>query len=567
MVFKNKDVRSFNLFAFFSSHYVGNYIPLTMFFHALNWKLAGTNVGGHHLFNILIHLLNGVLAFRIGLILFKNKGPANVIAILFLLHPLQIESVGWISELKNVLWVFFAFLSIHAYLNPIESSSQSKYLKVFLFFLLACLSKPSAVILPLLFIALDIFQNNDFKLKYVLHKIPFLIIAIIFGIINMKTQSADLFINYSHAFPYYQRFAFGGFALLKYIGFFTFPIGLSALHPYPEFNSFILISGITFFSAVIILLSYLFYKKSFKLFALISLPLINLILVLQFIPFGESLYADRYMYMALFFFSLLPVYCIAQKERVLKYSSILLIIILPIISFSRMRIWSSAENLYTDVVKKYPESFVALNSLGTEKMMLNKDTEALQYLTEAVRVNEKNYKGYYNLGLVLLKLNKSDEAIKSFNQAIKLKENTKSYIGRASAYYNKMDIAKAISDAEYVLKSEPNNAKALFILANCYNEMNQLEKAISVYDLCIQGDADEPDFYFKRGIAYGKMQDFSKCKLDLDKCLILNKNYIEAYYWRGVVKVNLKENPCADLKIAAQNNYKPAVTAFQKYCQ
>jgi tetratricopeptide (TPR) repeat protein len=95
-----------------------------------------------------------------------------------------------------------------------------------------------------------------------------------------------------------------------------------------------------------------------------------------------------------------------------------LVVILPVVTLTRMKVWKSSAALYTDILRKFPESFVALNSLGAELMMQNDDSNALRYLNKAIGVSPHNYKGYYNRGLLLLKNNKPREAINDFNQAI-----------------------------------------------------------------------------------------------------------------------------------------------------
>jgi tetratricopeptide (TPR) repeat protein len=242
-------------------------------------------------------------------------------------------------------------------------------------------------------------------------------------------------------------------------------------------------------------------------------------------------------------------------------------IIFPVITFLRLEVWKNSVNLYSDILKKFPESFVALNSLGAELMFRNEDKKALEYLNKAVSVSPKNYKGYYNRGLLLLKNNEPEKAIKSFDQAIAIYDYPKAYVGRASAYYMLKDFPKALNDAKRVLSVDANNPKARFVMANCYNDLDKLDQAISEYNKCIEISSDDADFYFKRAIAYGKKQDFEQCMNDLNLCITLNETYFEAYYWRGVAKINLRINPCEDLKIAARNNITPAVNAYNKYCQ
>lgn len=567
MVFKNKAVRDLDLKTLFTHHYVGNYIPVTMFVHSFTWLFFENSDGAHHLINILIHLLNGLLVYQISNRLFKNKVFANIITVVFLLHPIQLESVGWISELKNVLSACFYLAGILSYLSFVETKKQKHYLLLLLYFILGCLSKSSVVVLPLTLICLDIFLLKSFSFKFILNKIPLLIGSVLFGLVNIKSQMADQFINYSHAFPYHERVGYAGFAVVKYFLAFLFPYNLSVLYPYPQNKIAAFIIGYGFVILLVSGLFLLFKKKKFDLFALILLALVNLLLVLQFVPFGEVLYADRYMYIPLIFFSFFVIYLVQQLKINLKIIVYLALVIFPVITFLRLDVWKNSVNLYSDILKKFPESFVALNSLGAELMMQNDDIKALEYLNKAVKVSPQNYKGFYNRGLLFLKTNQPDQAIKSFNQSLAIYDYNKSYVGRASAYYAKHDISKAMSDINYVLAKDPNNPKALFVLANCYNDLNKLDESISYYNKCIQLNSEDPDFYFKRAIAYGKKQDFKQCMNDLTICISFNETYFEAYYWRGVAKVNLNLSPCEDLKIAARNHIEPAVKAYNKYCQ
>jgi tetratricopeptide (TPR) repeat protein len=567
MVFKNKVTKEFDLKAMFSGHFVGNYIPFTMTLHAFAWKIFGNFNGGHHLLNVLLHLVNGILVFFITNRFFSNKKISGLTTLIFLLHPLQLESVGWISELKNVLSATFYFISILYYFRYSETNKTNQYIYSFLFFTAGCLSKSSVVILPLTLIGIDVFLKQKIKISFIGNKIPFFIISLLFGIINLKTQAADLFINYSHAFPYHERLGYAGFALLKYLFIFLAPYNLSVLYPYPPDKILALVIGFVFLLFMTALIFHFNRKKNYTILALFFLCISSLVIVLQFVPFGEVLYADRYMYTPLLFFTLLLLFLFHRLKVNLNYLSYFLVAVLPVITYLRMDVWKNSSNLYSDILKKYPNSFVALNSLGAELMMQNNDAKALEYLNKSIKVSPHNYKGYYNRGLLFLKTNEPKSAIADFNKAIELYNYNKAYIGRASAYYMLQDIPNAMRDANYVLLKDSKNVKALFVLANCLNSTSKLDMAIDLYNRSIEIADDEPDFYFKRAIAYGKKQDFIACLNDLDKCIGLNPSYFEAYYWRGVAKVNLKQDPCENFKIAAQNNIQSAVQALNNYCK
>lgn len=567
MVFKNKYVKTFDLFALASNHFVGNYIPVTMFMHALAWLFFKANDAGHHAVNIIFHLLNGILVYQLGNLLLKNKNVSLIGMIVFLLHPVQIETVGWISELKNVLSGTFYLAGLIFYLQYTNEKQKKFYLLTLLFFILGCLSKSSVVVFPLSLICIDIFKQQKISWKFVPDKIPFFILSVIFGIINVKAQTEDQFINYSHAFPYAERLGYAGFAILKYLSIFIAPNNLSVIYPYPQNHALAFSAGYFIIVCLTFLLIFSIRKKQFYYVALILFTLSNLVLVLQFVPFGEVLYADRYMYIPVIGLAWISASLLMKLNPPIALTSVIILCLLGFASFARGKVWRSGVTLYEDILKNFPNSFVALNSVGVEYMLKNNNEKAFYYLNKSIEVAPYNYKGFYNRGLFYLKNQKTKEAVESFNQSLAIYKYSKAYVGRASAYHMLGDISKAMSDANNALLIEKNNAKAHFVLGNCYNDLNKLDEALNEYNQCIKLNTDEADFYFKRGIVYGKMQNFNLCIEDINICLSIDPAHYEAYYWRAVAKVNLKQNACDDFKIAAQQNFQPSVDAYNKYCR
>lgn len=566
MVFRNRDVIGFDIAALFSSHYVGNYIPFTMLTHAIDWFLFGKSDMGHHVMNLLFHLTNGYLVYILSLRLFKEKNIASISVIIFLLHPLQSESVNWISELKNLGYALFYLLGLLSYLKYIKSNNNKFLLVTGFYFIASCLYKPSAVVFPLSLLCIDLFVNKKFDAKQLMNKLPFFIIALLFGLVNLKTQAADQFINYAHDFPVYERITNAGFALFKYLNLFIIPYNLSVIYPFPEKNMLLTIIGLAFILLLAFVLYLLYKKQKTDLVAIILFILCNLILVLQFIPFGEVLYADRYMYVAIIGFAWLVAFLLQKIPLQKMIIPIILIAALGSLSFIRNTKWKNSITLYEDILKKYPNNFLALNSLGVENMQRNNDDRALMYFNKATNVAPYNYKGFYNKGLWYLKNNNPKRAIEEFNTVIVMYNYPKAYVARASAYYALMDYDKARKDATNALLVDKNNSKAYFILGNCSNNQDDLPNAISFYKKAIELNKFEPDYYFKRAIALGKQQNFKDCVEDLNSCLALDPNYIDAYYWRGVAKVNLKQNPCEDLKRAAESGMEIARGAYGKFC-
>ncbi len=567
MVFKNLDVKQFQLSAFFQKHYVGNYIPFTMLLHALNWFFFQDWSGGHHLVSILIHLFNGILVFKLSEKLFQKQIASLTVMLVFLLHPLQIESVAWISETKTLLSATFFLISIIFYLRFLDQQNWRLYALSFLSFGISSLSKPSVLLLPFVLFLIESLIIKNKPMQAMLRALPFLCLSVIMAYVTYQSQSADLFINHAHEFNYLVRGGYAGYAIFSYLMLFVIPLQLSVIYPYPVLNAMNIGFGYVFIVLILVALGYCFYKKKNQLAFGLLFFLCSIALMLQFIPFGETLFADRYMYLAIIGLAWVVGFLLNKLKIYQKGIYLFLLCLGAFLSYGRLNVWHDSLYLYEDILKKYPDSFVALNSAGAVCMMQNDHEKSLRYFKHAIEVSPGNYKGYYNLGLLYLKNNQANLAIESFNRAIRLYDYYKAYNARASAFYMLNDLPKAMNDANKAIQLDAKNHRGHFVLGNCYNDLNQLNEALREYNLALQLEGEESDYYFKRAIVYGKKQDFESSLSDLTVSLNLNPKNMEAHYWRAVSLINLNKNPCEDLKIAAQNNFEPAFSAYQKYCR
>lgn len=568
VLLNNKDVHSFNIKAFFTNYYVGNFAPISMIGFAIDWMLFHGNAAGHHAMSIVFHIVNSCLVYYLVSLILKDNIKALLCTLIFCFHPLQVETVAWVSAKNNLVYSLFFLLGLIHYSKLIIGGMKKYYFYSLLFFILSVLSKPSAICFPLVLLLLDYLLKIkvDFK-SLVFNKIPFIIVAVILGLATIYTRTEDKFINENHAYAIHERIGYAGYAILQYVYKFLLPINLSVIYPYPQNKILSLLIGY----AVILLLmfgGYKLYKSKRKLiFYGVLFFVVNLLLVLQFIPFGEVLTADRYMYLPIIGLALVVVNFFPSMDKHFKVVSVSMILVFGTITFMRASVWKNSVSLYSDILKNYPHSFVALNSLGAE-YMLNKNYDmSLRYLNAAINENTNYYKGYYNRGLLFAQTERMKDALKDFDKAIALKQYPKAYIARANAYYVLKDFPKAILDAEMVLKTDATNFKANYVLANCYDDLNQSDKAIVYYNKVINVNTENPLYYLRRAIVYGKMQQFMFCLQDLDKCTNLDPNYAEAYYWKGVVKVNMNQNPCADLRKAVDLGFTAAQQPLLTYCR
>jgi tetratricopeptide (TPR) repeat protein len=567
VLLNNKDVHQFSLKAFFTSYYVGNYAPVSMIGFAVDWLLFRGKAMGHHAMSLLFHVMNTLLVYHLINIILKDNWKAVVCALIFCFHPLQVETVAWVSAKNNLTYSFFFLLGLIYYTKYITARISKFYIFTLLFFALSVLSKPSAICFPLVMVLFDYLMKRQTSLKsLILNKVPFFIVALILGLATIYTRTEDKFINQNHAFAIHERVGYAGFALLQYIYKFLVPVNLSVIYPYPQnkMQSIILGYGVLLF---LIFVLYRLFKKSKLVFFALGFFIANLILVLQFLPFGEVLTADRYMYLPIIGLSIVLVSVFPPNAKALKIIAVSLTLIFGSLTFIRAGVWKNSISLYSDILKKYPHSFVALNSLGAE-YMLNKNYDlGLRYFNAAIAENTEYYKGYYNRGLLYAQTNRMTNALEDFNMAIKLKQYPKAYVARANVYYTLKDYPKAIQDAEFVLNNEPQNLRALYVIANCYDDLNQLSEALTFYNKLIYFSSDTPLYLLRRAIVYGKMRNFDACLNDLNEAIRLDPEFAEPYYWKGVAKVNLKQNPCPDFHTAMRLGFEGAGQAQATYCK
>lgn len=566
-VLDNRDVHEFNLKALFTKFYVGNYHPITMLNFAIDWALFGKQAFGYHLENLIWHLLNCYLVYVLISRFFKNQLSVLLVVLIFCFHPIQLETVAWIAERKNLLYTFFMLIAAINYMNYLKQTASKYLVFTFLFFVFSLLSKPSAIIFPILLFVFDYFYYQKFSFQKWHLKIPFFLLSIIVGFITIQAQGEGKYLNESHDFALHQQIGYAGYALVQYVSKYLFPVGLSVIYPYPiNVPAALFIGFIAILIIAFLIWKLLKHKQTIMLFGFLFF-IINLLLVLQFIPFGEVLTADRYMYVPIIGLSIVLVYLTEKLNSYFKYVLFVIPIVLSVFTYARSNVWKNSTQLYLDILDKYPHSFVALNSVGAEYMLGKNYDMASRYLNKAINENENYYKGYYNRGLLYAQTNRYKEALKDFDKCLALKEYPKALVARANVYYALKDFPKAIQDVEKAIRLEPHNSKAYFVMANCYDDLNQADKALAYFNQAIEYSPETAIYYLRRAIVYGKMQNFNACLNDLDAAILINPDFAEAFYWKGVAKVNLKQNPCSDFQKATDLGFAEARAPLLNYCR
>jgi protein O-mannosyl-transferase len=493
---KNALIRSLDLEKIFTSYVSSNYHPLTILSYAIEYHLLGIDDTGFHVTNILIHVANTLLVFLFIQNLSGNKTIALVTALLFGIHPMHVESVAWISERKDVLYAFFFLLSLIYYLKYIHNKGNKikLYLWTILFFLLSLLSKGMAVSLPLVMVLVDYYRSRKIDRNLILEKIPFFLLSLVFGLLAISAQRSTQAMELRAGYPIFDRILFVCYGAMMYIVKLIAPLNLSSFYPYPQ-----KINGnyplLVYLSPVFVLLSFaavvvLFRKNNKMAIWGIIYFVATIILVLQFVPVGDALFADRYSYVpyiGIFFiighyanefmnnrFSLLYKY-----RQALIVASFVIGLVLLVFSYNRCKVWESSLTLWTDVIEKYPDADIAYLNRGIISAPAGNIKEAYADFAKAIELNPACTEAYNDLGLLKQNMNDPNGSIEQFNAAIKSDRNyTEAYSNRALSYVSLKKYDEALKDFTKALELKPDYANVYCNRGNAYIDIGQVEKGM-----------------------------------------------------------------------------------------
>lgn len=459
----------------------GVYAPLTALSLSINYAQSKMNPKPYHLTNIFIHLMTVLLVFFLLFSLSKELLFASIVTLFFSLHPVQVESVTYISGRRDLLFSLFAIASMLLYLKYKLNQKSHFYWLSICCFLLSLLSKTQALLFPFLLFGVDYFLNiKVVTRKNILEKAPYFILMIIFGIvaITVKQASADFKItDEAIQFPFIYRVFFGLWGFVLYIYQVLIPNHLSLIHPYPDgFPTYGYI-GIAVACGVLYWCYWLMkQRKKTTLFGVLFFS-INLMLMLQFFPNSYGLLNDHYLYLPLigmgiliahFTLSLNPKY----RKTALGFVGIY-IVILTISTVNRIEVFSDPIAVNTDVIKKYPDSYVAYNNRGSAFYKKSDLEQALQDFNRAIALFPKSAYSLNNRSVTYLTLGKIDLAMADINKALLIKPDyAEAYSNRAIVKTYTKDTS-ILSDHNRAIELQPNNPKYYYNRGAFYLQINQ----------------------------------------------------------------------------------------------
>ena len=545
-----------------------NYHPLTVLSLAINYRFSKLNPRGYFLINILFHLLNTFLIFIFLYLLSKKKFWLAALSSLFFgIHPMHVESVAWISERKDVLYCFFFLLSCISYLKFLEKKKYILLLLCFVFFILSCLSKAMAVVLPVVLILIDIYYKRKYSWKLLLEKIPFFVVSVLVGIIAIRIQSHGA-IAKLQAVTLIQRFDFAAYGFMMYWAKLFIPFSLSAFYKYPNLTIYKTVPLIYQLSPFIVIGSlvaifYWFYKKSKEKFYDVLFGIgfytITVLLVLQFIMVGSAIMADRYSYLpytGAFFLLFSMINPSIENEKTKKSFIVTLLsvaVVFGVLCYQRVKVWNNSDVLWTDVIEKYP---YVINQNGNV-LMVEKTGVPVAYKNRGkyYRDHGEMEKAFTDYD-ILIRTNTADAGdCSNMGNIYALKAKDASQKGDAQEAAMLYD--KAIEIYNKGLVIQPDDFEIYLDRGITYNLMGKHQDAIDNFKLAAKVKPEEEYLNTNIAFEYLQLKNFEEsiryCSIHLAK----NPDDALAYFYRGTSYFNIGKNTEAISDLVKSTNLGP----------
>ncbi len=511
-VYQNPHIRSLDLRWVFKAVVASNYHPLTLLSHTLDYALFGLWPGGHHLTSIILHGLNSALFFvlcqRILTLLYEEQRSGGMLwpelgalaaSLLFALHPLHVESVAWVSERKDVLSSFFFLLSILAYLEYALGRKKALwYASTLACFILALLSKPMAVTLPVVLLVIDYYPLKRDVGSWrgaIIEKIPFFFLSLAWAIITVWAQRAGGGLRSLETHGLGTRIYLALRAVLFYPYKLIAPLNLSPYYPLPFHISLMSASflGSLVIIVVITLVCLLLRAKRWPL-ALWVFYIVTLLPVSGLVTVGGQAVADRYAYIPTMGFFVLAGAALCRglggpapgsHSRVRPGRALLVLpaiagLLLGIQTIRQVRIWHDSISLMTRAIELYPDRVsIPYNNRALAYDRRGELEKALADYDLAIAISPEFADAYINRGILYGETSRFEKAIEDFDRAITLDpENAKAYLNRGAAYLMLGEYGAAIADLQRATVLAPENATALYNLGLAYMDTGEEGKAL-----------------------------------------------------------------------------------------
>jgi protein O-mannosyl-transferase len=425
----------------FVTHDAGNWHPVTWLSHALDYELYDQDPAGHHQTSMFLHALNAVLLFWVFWRATGYAGRSFVVAALFAVHPINVESVVWISERKTLLSMMFFLLALGAYRWYVSKPMVGRYAVVAVLFALGLMAKPQIITFPFVLLLWDYwplrrmvvakqpadessFPQQSFR-ALVVEKLPLFGIAAVSAVMTMKAQGASGAVLSLAATPLSMRLSNAIVSYVKYIAKALWPVNLAPMYPHPgdSLRAWQVYGGLL----VLLMITMLIAERTSRRYLIVGwlwflgtmVPMIGIVQV------GRQALADRYAYLPLLGIFIMICWGVADlsKEKhlpsaLLPVASGVAIIALALAAHRQIGYWADNITLWTHTIEVTAPNYIAQDDLGGALMDRKRMEEAIGHFREAAEIHPVDPVSNFNIGFYDQQHGNLEEAITQYKKAI-----------------------------------------------------------------------------------------------------------------------------------------------------
>ncbi len=521
------------------------YVPLTILSFAVEYHFYGLDPVVYHLHNLGLHVFNTVFVFFFIYFLTSRLAAAFIVAMFFGIHPVQVETVVWISSRRDLLYSFFYIPALIFYVLYVRAGARDKwfYRAALGLHIFSLFSKPAAVMFPAGILLIDYFFKRRMRLNVFLEKVPFLLLSLSFWALTLLRQAMLDIEDIAH-YSVWERVLYAGYVLGRYLGRAVAPVKLSAFYPYPQDISDIRTIGF-YFSILMIIISVYGLLKTFRhhryCFFGLAFFLIHIFLNVQLVPKTDFIMSDHYMYIAMIgvlfilgqgysdlidqvkgpgipkrnWFAkleqcnperlgmILPSSNCNPEERQYRKGlaelSALAIVIAAVIfsdlSLLRCHVWKDSITLWSDALEKYPKESLIYVNRGRGYSERGQYLMALNDYDRAINLDPQSEKAYNNRGVIYGKQGYDEKALSDFDQVIFMNpENSQAFNNKGMIYYMRQQYHQALQQFDQAIGRDRFNAVAYFNRGNVYKELRQWQQALADYDQALSLDVHNSEW-------------------------------------------------------------------------
>jgi tetratricopeptide (TPR) repeat protein len=551
----------------FTHFHAGNWHPVTWISHMLDCQIFGYWAGGHHLVSVALHAANAVLLF---LLLARMTGAtwrSAIVAGLFALHPLHVESVAWVAERKDVLSAFFAFLSLLAYVRYNEKSTVHSpqptvwYACTLVFFALGLMAKPMLVTLPFVMLLLDFWPLGRWRvfasatgspdprvtehrtrntLQLLLEKLPFFALSAVSCVITYLAQQAGGAMTAGEQEPAALRLSNAVMSYGRYALKAVWPNPLASFYPLEKPEPWVIVLAV---GAVLLIVSGVALKAARawpSVFVGWFWFLGTLVPVIGIVQVGGQAMADRYTYLPLIGLFIIAVWGGAELFR-RRGAGVMggVVAAVALLAFSaitvvQLQYWRDGVALFSHALAVTTDNAVANNDLGSALAAAGRREEALARYQEAVRLDGKNASYQINLATALVRAGRLDEGVGHYLEALQIDPRSgESYSDLGTVYLAEHRLTEAITNLEMAVQLEPESGQARNNLANALLSAGKQNEALEEYRQAVRLSPNDATIHFNTGLVLAKAGKEEEAMEQFMAAERLDPGYAEAHYEIG----------------------------------